>query len=56
MISAGFVERHRDALVPVERGSRRPEIAPHDAKLIVGVRPGHDAACLDHNEHGHSPK
>ena len=56
MIGAGFVERERDALVRVDLGSRRPAIAPHDARLIVGARPCHDARCLDHYEHGHTSK
>jgi len=56
MVGAGFVERERDALVRVELGSRRPAIAPHEARRIVRVRPGHDATCLDHYVHGHSPK
>jgi hypothetical protein len=52
MIGAGFVECERDALVRCHE-STRPAVAPHGARLLAGVRPGHDGTCLDRQEHSH---
>jgi hypothetical protein len=56
MIGARFVEHERETLVRVEGRARRATVAPHDARLVVGIRPGHDCARLDGEEHGHDQR
>ena len=53
MIGAGLVERERDALARVNGRSKWTAVAPEGVRLVVGVRPRKDRACLDRQEHRH---
>jgi len=53
VIRTRFVERKRKTLVRVHGCLSRPAVAPHDARLIVGIRPGHNCTCPDSEKHAH---